>query len=750
MYYQPETSINFDNYYEKMEKNELTIEDILDEDELIQDLSENPESKFLPFLTNEVMIKLIDYSLKMPTEDDPKKGHKFPFNATEIICSSNSVITDKFFENNEKKKQIEKDEKMDIEKEETKKEQNKEEKKEEEKKNEEKKMEEEKIEEKKNEENNEKIEEKKNEKDDKMEIDENNINNNEIQIEEQKEKINLLDYFFKFLENESTNENYVLIGYFNKILNHFLQKRGHQILTYIYGEKGNKIFEGLIKHLNRKLIGECLKSILTYNDDEIKDNKDINNKKKEFLEKILQDLNESEDEDKYYCICDTLKNCFSKKDFFFRFMTNKNLVSLLFSILYKNLENERGLRILFNLMIKINEKILSSFDKLITPNLIAQNQKMTLPNSNNDDDNDDSEINEESFKSAIDIIFQLLIESEFIFFQDLLFFNPNFIFETTYQQMQKILGYKKHLQIEYFRTIIDILVNSYFKKISVEKIDEIILKIGKAKIFYMLHYIFFEYPFNNLYQTFYLQLMTIVLNEHSPEKLIHVVFNENENNNFIQALLNNTISKIKFQYYSGREVNSCLLASHIKLIYDIYNSKNEFVQKIIENEKDFKVFYEVLASEVFLKFNGKLLFSEYSSFPIQLNTSNNVELSTRSIDEILINDLNIYYVYLENGDYKSLQEQKMKIIIEEEKKKNEKNQLSVSQELTSSINQNDNNINKDLENNNNEKKEEEEQKEEKQKEEDKKEEDKKEEDQKEDEKKEDEKKEEDKKDNINY
>ena len=395
-------------------------------------------------------------------------------------------------------------------------------------------------------------------------------------------------------------------------------------------------------------------------------------------------------------------------------------------------------------MIKINEKILSSFDKLITPNLSAQNQKITLPNNNNDDDNDDSEINEETFKSAIDIIFQLLIESEFIFFQDLLFFNPNFIFETTYQQMQKILGYKKHLQIEYFRTIIDILVNSYFKKISVEKIDEIILKIGKVKIFYMLHYIFFEYPFNNLYQTFYLQLMTIVLNEHSPEKLIHVVFNENNNNNFIQALLNNTIEKIKFKYYSGRETNSCLLASHIKLIYDIYNSKNEFVQKIIENENDFKVFYEVLASEVFLKFNGKLLFSEYSSFPIQLNTSNNVVLSIRSIDEMLVEDLNIYVTYKENGDYKSLQEQKMKKIIEEEKKKNEKNQLSVSQELTSSINQNNNNINKDLENNNDEKKEEE------QKEEDKKEEDKKEEEfKKEEDKKEEDKKEEDKKDNIN-
>ena len=92
-----ESTINFAQYYEKQKKKELTIEDILDEEEIIQDLNINPESKFLPFFTNEVMIKLIDYSLKMPTEDDPKKGHKFPFNATEIICSHNSAITDKFF-----------------------------------------------------------------------------------------------------------------------------------------------------------------------------------------------------------------------------------------------------------------------------------------------------------------------------------------------------------------------------------------------------------------------------------------------------------------------------------------------------------------------------------------------------------------------------------------------------------------------------------------------------------------------------
>lgn len=35
----------------------------------------------------------------MPAEDDPKKGHKYPFNACEILCSENAFIIDKIMEN---------------------------------------------------------------------------------------------------------------------------------------------------------------------------------------------------------------------------------------------------------------------------------------------------------------------------------------------------------------------------------------------------------------------------------------------------------------------------------------------------------------------------------------------------------------------------------------------------------------------------------------------------------------------------
>lgn len=41
---------------------------------------------------------LIDFIIKEPTSDDHDYGHKFPFNASEILVSENGFFIDKFFE----------------------------------------------------------------------------------------------------------------------------------------------------------------------------------------------------------------------------------------------------------------------------------------------------------------------------------------------------------------------------------------------------------------------------------------------------------------------------------------------------------------------------------------------------------------------------------------------------------------------------------------------------------------------------
>ena len=186
----PKTTLpNFTQLIEKMNSNQLTLEDILDNDDLITDLKTNTNSQFLPFFSDEVIKKLIDYSTKMPSIEDQKHGHKYPFNATEILCSENIILIEKIFnesnletsheENNEKKDKSENEEdneeeilpvalddddlnkKENIENDEEKKEDEKKEEKKEEKENE--KKEDDKKEEKKEEKENEKKEDEKKE-----------------------------------------------------------------------------------------------------------------------------------------------------------------------------------------------------------------------------------------------------------------------------------------------------------------------------------------------------------------------------------------------------------------------------------------------------------------------------------------------------------------------------------------------------------------------------------------------------------
>ena len=262
--------------------------------------------------------------------------------------------------------------------------------------------------------------------------------------------------------------------------------------------------------------------ILTFSDDSIND-EDIKKKKIFFFEKILQDLNESKEEDKYFCVCETLNNCFSKKEFFILFMTNDQLVKLLFSILCAKLNDERLFKILLNLMIRINEKILALFDKLVTPNIYAETHAETLF-TNEDDENP---INyEDQFKVILSNVYKESIDSFFAIFSDLntnLNNNQNNTFENTFQTYQIKLGYKKLIQIEYFRSSIDIIINACTKDDLKKPLNEFLEKEEFSKIFWMLHYIFLNFEFTNIYQSLYLQLMTIILNENTPEGLIKSV-----------------------------------------------------------------------------------------------------------------------------------------------------------------------------------------------------------------------------------
>ena len=737
---------NLRNYVDKMNKNELTVEEVLDEDEIVQDIKTNQNTQFIPFFSNEVIRKLIDYSTKMPIIDDIKKGHKFPFNATEILCSDNNDIIERFFnqikicedddsddeENEEEEEKEEEEKKEEEKKEEEKKEEEKkeEEKKEEEKKDVEKKDEEKKEEEKKDEEKKD-VEKKDEEKKDEEKKDEEKKDEEKKDVEKKDEEkkdvekkdeekneekneenplsmINLLqnkieeieknkkekkykiiydniDYFFSFLLSPSTDDNYVLIGYFSKIFNHLIQTKGQTMMLYMFNDHPEYL-TGLINHLNRRGIGECVKNILLFN----QDIQDLDSLKISFCGKIIKELNNTFNIDKYNWITDTLINSISNKDFFNLFMSNQDLLQLLFSILYKNLNNNNSSALLA-LLIKINENILSNFDKLVTANLIQENPMDIFSNMysyNNYMEEDKvgtfNEKNNDNLKNNINNLFKSIKESKFNFLEDLNQFDNDELL-TTFQTKQKKLGSKKLSQIEYFRTIIDIIINSNSNSFFQNEIEELIKIANDKKIFWNINDIFFKYEFNNIFQIYYLQIINSILNKDTPELLVKYFFNDSERK-LIKLLIDHLMINDKFNFGFSRKTNNCLLPFEIKILNEINESQNEYIKELIKDDSDFKVINEVLVNQINCFFNQKLL--EPNEYNIDYNIDNEEQekkiVYSLVLEEEIDENINIFKVYKEGGDYKKLVNEKNERI---NKRKKSDNILELSAECNDQINE---------------------------------------------------------------
>ena len=695
---------NLRNYLDKMNKNELTVEDVLDEDEIIQDIKTNQNTQFIPFFSNEVIRKLIDYSTKMPIIDDQKKGHKFPFNATEILCCDNNDILERFFneikisedddsddeenEEDEEKKDDEKKEEEKKKEEENKEEEKKEkeEKKEEKKKEEEKKEKEEKKEEEKKEEEKKEEEKKEEEKKDENPLSMINLIQDkieEIEKEKKEKKYKIIydniDYFFSFLTTPSTDDNYVLIGYFTKIFNHLIQAKGQIIMSYMFNYHPEYL-TGLINHLNRRGIGECVKNILLFN----QDIQDLDSLKISFCQKIINELNNTNNDDKFNWITDTLINSISNKDFFNLFMSNIDLLKLIFSILYKNLNNNNNCRALLNLLIKINENILSNFDNLVTANLIQENPMDIFSNmySYNNYMEEDKNFNEKNFdnlKNNISNLFNSIKESNFNFLEDLNQFDEGEML-TTFQTTQKKLGLKKLSQIEYFRTFIDIIINSNSNIFFQNEIEELIKIANDKKIFWNINDIFFNYEFNNIFQIYYLQIINSILNKFSPELLVKYFFNNNERK-LIQLLIDHLINNNKFDFGFSRKTNNCYLPFEIKILNEINESENEYIKQLIKDDSDFKVINEVLVNQINCLFTQKLL--EPNEFNID-EEDNKKTVYSLVLDETIDEDIKIFKVYKEGGDYKKLENEKNERI---NQRKKSDNKLEISIENNDDINE---------------------------------------------------------------
>ena len=681
-----DNNIKLNPFIEKMEKGELKLEDILNDENIIQDIKQNSESKFINFLTKDKIQKLIDYSTKFPSEDEHNIGYKYPFNATEILCSENSSFQNnlmaelKYIPNlrenmSERIKKIKKGSFLNelfltinslkngnniIN---GKNEENKEN---------------ESGNEYESDEDEESGEEKDGEKNEENNIEKTNFNDKKVIYEN-------VDYLLQFLkESDKTQENYVLVGYFYKILSSLINIHQMKIVEYLldYPRKDEfDILDLLVKHMKRKSMCNIIQRLLLFDDELISK---YDEKKIDLLSKIFDELDISDIKDKYECICDCICNVLKNRQFFDLFMTKKELLEKIYKIIFNCKNNDSKYNSILKLLIKINENILQHFPLHYTDNNNENNNDLMQYNYDTFEQSVSSPDETELLKKYLFALFDILENDEFKILEDFGNFDKNKDkndeFLSTYLEKQKKIGMKNILQTEYLKTIIDIFVNAYASKYHENKIEQLIKITSKQNIFWNLHDLFINFPFSNIFQNYYNQIMKIVLNENSPDCIIEAFFIEenDKKRNIIDFYIDKILSDIKFNFKltSTKSFNP-LLPFIITIINKIYTSQNLYVRSFIEKNKNICVFYQIIGQETENVFNQKLLLSDNDNLgAFGFGDAEDIPLKTfgpQNFMEVFEENCKIYEMYKNGEDYqKALNEKKERNAKEKEKEKEKK------------------------------------------------------------------------------
>lgn len=323
-----------------------------------------------------------------------------------------------------------------------------------------------------------------------------------VSLGENKFDTEILDYFFSFLDTDK-ELNFVLCGYFAKIFGHFLNLRQSIIIKYLFIQKP-EVLKSFAKHTNRKSIVECIYKILISYSEDVPDSMNL---KIEFLKEVLDKFN-SQDDDVIYNISDMIVELFTVRKMYLTFITNNDVFQTIFDFVINNINNKSFIY-LIKILQKANENILKDFgNNIVTPTFTCnETQEMFFNftyNVNNlisgnaaynsqADNTDENAVNVSTLKSQFNNIFLTLTNATEKVLNN---FVENCIkeednkeetayFESTYSRYQPILGIRRLNEIEYFRTILEILVNACANNTILENInlDIIVDKLVSSNFF---------------------------------------------------------------------------------------------------------------------------------------------------------------------------------------------------------------------------------------------------------------------------
>ena len=197
----------------------------------------------------------------------------------------------------------------------------------------------------------------------------------------------ILEHIFSFLDNKSSIENTVLLGYFNKIVNYLIKTRTKLILAYFLIQK-DTLIPKLIKNINKISISNIISNILNALTEENSPEANeeymiIVNECINYLSKI--ENNNEEDINTFEFICDLIINhiIYNNKLKFSKII-DANIINKIEKIiikLYENYEqNNSKILCLINLLTKMNKSLLANFAKKITTTTNSDDTKLEMLN----------------------------------------------------------------------------------------------------------------------------------------------------------------------------------------------------------------------------------------------------------------------------------------------------------------------------------------------------------------------------------
>ena len=462
----------------------------------------------------------------------------------------------------------------------------------------------------------------------------------------------ILEEIFSVLYSE-TYENQTYLGYFQKIVNYLLYYETKIIIDFLFKDSPPKI-DKFYNHLNNASIQNILENILNILSDSEDDYENFNIEKSKYTQIIFNLLNKLKSDEKFEkaeFICDLIINTLINN-------SDKHLIELIF-----NDENNTTMKNMKEIIEKIinkdnNDKILIPIIELLYQlnNCFIKSLKDSLsykdiPNYLNSLIYDNKIINTYEYQyfrkneiSSINIVnaFRTNIIKYFTFINDIYIIfakDINKKWENNNQkENNKVFGLKNLFEWKYILSSLKIYIFSiYTNDISKNGYKHFFFD---EKLFITSIKLYFHFTENNIYQNIFIEMIKLICDERCPKYLIRPFLSKDEKNdksNFINLILNkmNELKELNLKGENNNKKKNISIGADFEILSCFYTSTNKKVLKYFEKnqlDKKYKdIFLKSINSEIDRKIGEIYEYSDSEIFDSDNDSNNTFDGNNASI-----------------------------------------------------------------------------------------------------------------------